>query len=155
MGERALASFWAATAASALLLGSTWSLKDRVGQPGFGLWDVALFGVAAVGFCATFLIAARIAFVAGRIKRLRRAERLGEGLAPMGSSILVVDDERKIRELVRSYLELEGTRCSSPTRASGRSSRRPVRTRTWSCSTSDCPISRAREVAHLLFTRRT
>ena len=79
MGKRALASFWAATATSALLLGSIWSLKDRVGQPEFGLWDVALLSAAAIGFCATFLIAARVAFVAGRIRKLRRAEQLGEG----------------------------------------------------------------------------
>lgn len=79
MGERALVSFWGATVASVLLLSSIWTLKVRIGHAGFGLWDLVLLTIAGIGFCATFFVAARIAFVLGRIKKPRRAGRLGEG----------------------------------------------------------------------------
>ncbi len=74
MKTRAFVLFWGATVASVLLLGSIWSVKDRVGDPGFGLGDVVLLTVAGLGFCVTFFVAARIAYVVGRVKKLRRTE---------------------------------------------------------------------------------
>lgn len=69
MRNRAFVLFWGATAASALLLGSVWSLKGRIGKPGSGVEDVILLAIAGVGFCMTFFVAARIAYVVGRVKK--------------------------------------------------------------------------------------
>ncbi len=73
MKTRAFVLFWGSTVAAVLLLGSIWSIKGRVGDPGFGLVDVVLLTIAGVGFCATFFVAARIAYVVGRVKRARRS----------------------------------------------------------------------------------
>ena len=78
MRTRAFVFFWGFTLAAVLLLGSMWSLKGRIGQPGFGLGDVVLLTVSGVGFCITFFVSARIAYVAGRAKKLRRTERFFE-----------------------------------------------------------------------------
>jgi len=78
MRTRAFVLFWGSTVASALLLGSIWTLKDRAGSTGFRPREMALLAMAGVGFCATLLVAARIAYVVGRIKKLQRTERSGE-----------------------------------------------------------------------------
>ena len=71
MGRRALASFWGATLASVLLLGAIWDLKDGMRSGRLGPWEVGVLIVAGIGFGATFSLAARIAFVVGRIQRRR------------------------------------------------------------------------------------
>ena len=71
MRTRAFVLFWGATVASVLLLGSIWSLKGRIGH-GSGVQDVILLTIAGVSFCATFFIAARIAYVVGRVKKAAR-----------------------------------------------------------------------------------
>lgn len=71
MRSRAFVLFWGATVASVLLLGSVWSLKGRVGR-GSGIEDLILLSIAGVGFCATFFVAARIAYVVGRVKKAAR-----------------------------------------------------------------------------------
>ncbi len=79
MRTRAFVLFWGSTAASALLLGSIWSIKGRIGHPGSGAEDIVLLTIGGIGLCATFFVAARIAYVVGRVKKAHRAAPVAEG----------------------------------------------------------------------------
>jgi hypothetical protein len=67
--------FWSATTVAVVLLGVTWTLMDRVGAGGASL-EENLLGVAGAGLAAASLVAGRIVFVLGRLKR--RGRRDGE-----------------------------------------------------------------------------
>jgi hypothetical protein len=70
MPARVQVIFWSATTASVLLLGVVWALT-RAG--GASVEGRVLLVVAGAGLAATSLVAARIVFVLGRLKRHRRA----------------------------------------------------------------------------------
>ena len=74
MRTRAIVLFWSSTVASVLLLGSIWSLRARIGSPGFGPREVVLLAMAGLGFCVTFFAAARIAYVVGRVEKALRLD---------------------------------------------------------------------------------
>lgn len=76
MWDRAFVYFWGSTVASVLLLGSIWSLAGGIRDPGFGPVGVVLLAVASLGLCATFFVAARIAYVVGRTKKADRTRWL-------------------------------------------------------------------------------
>jgi hypothetical protein len=71
MPARVQVIFWAATTASVLLLGVVWTLTHQAG--GASVEDRVLLVVAGAGLAATSLVATRIVFVLGRLKRHRRA----------------------------------------------------------------------------------
>ena len=71
MPARVQVIFWSATTASVLLLGVVWALTHRGG--GASVEDRVLLAVAGAGLAATSLVAARIVFVVGRLKRRGRA----------------------------------------------------------------------------------
>ena len=62
----------------------------------------------------------------------------------MAATVLLVEDERKLRELVRSYLERAGFAVLSTGRAPRRSAWPQRRVPTWWCWTSACPMCPAR-----------
>ena len=62
----------------------------------------------------------------------------------MSPLVLVVDDERKIRELVRSYLERAGIDVLTTGSGAEALALAGRRDRTWSSSTSACPTSPGR-----------
>jgi len=64
--------FWSATTASVLLLGVVWALTHQAGAGGVSVEDRVLLAVAGAGLAATSLVASRIVFVLGRLKRHRR-----------------------------------------------------------------------------------
>ena len=73
MPARIQVIFWSATTASVLLLGVVWTLTHRAGAGGASVEDRVLLVVAGAGLAATSLVAARIVFVLGRLKRRGRA----------------------------------------------------------------------------------
>jgi hypothetical protein len=73
MPARVQVIFWSATTASVLLLGVVWTLTHQAGAGGASVEDRVLLVVAGAGLAATSLVAARIVFVLGRLKRHRRA----------------------------------------------------------------------------------
>ncbi len=62
--------FWSAVTASVLLLGVVWALTHQARSP--SVEDRALLAVASAGLTATSLVAARIVYVLGRLKRHSR-----------------------------------------------------------------------------------
>ena len=59
-------------------------------------------------------------------------------------TVLVVDDEPRIVQLARDYLEHAGFAVLTAARRPGRAGDGPpAPSRTWSCSTSGCPASTA------------
>jgi hypothetical protein len=69
MPSRVQVVFWAATIVAVILLGVTWTLAQRVGADGASLEDDVLLAVAGAGLAAASLVAARIVFVVGRLRR--------------------------------------------------------------------------------------
>jgi hypothetical protein len=72
MRSRVQILFWAATMAAVVLLGVVWALARRVGAGDAQVEDGVLVVVAGAGLLATSLVAARIVFVVGRLKRRSR-----------------------------------------------------------------------------------
>jgi hypothetical protein len=72
MRSRVQILFWAATMAAVVLLGVVWALARRVGAGDAWVEDGVLLVVAGAGLLATSLVAARIVFVVGRLKRRSR-----------------------------------------------------------------------------------
>lgn len=68
MTPRTVLFFWGTTIASIILLGTLVAIARSDPGP----WGAFLIGSAVVGLIATLAVAARIAFVAGRIKRLAK-----------------------------------------------------------------------------------
>jgi hypothetical protein len=58
--------------AAVVLLGVTWALAQRVGNGTASVENWVLLAVAGLGLTATALIAARIVFVVGRLRRRSR-----------------------------------------------------------------------------------
>jgi hypothetical protein len=58
-----------------VLLGVTWTLAQRVGGGAASVEDEVLLAVAAAGLAAATLVAARIVFVVGRLRRRGRQGR--------------------------------------------------------------------------------
>lgn len=75
MGSRVQVVFWSAVVVAVVLLGVVWTLADRVGAAGASVEDGVLLAVAGVGLAAASLVAARIVFVLGRLKRRGRQRR--------------------------------------------------------------------------------
>jgi hypothetical protein len=75
MGSRVQVAFWAATVVAVVLLGVAWTLADRVGAGGASLEEDVLLAVAGAGLAAASLVAGRIVFVLGRLKRRGREGR--------------------------------------------------------------------------------
>jgi hypothetical protein len=69
MGGRVQLVFWSATVVAVVLLGVTWTLADRVGAGSASLEEDVLLGVAGAGLAAASLVAGRIVFVLGRLRR--------------------------------------------------------------------------------------
>jgi hypothetical protein len=74
MGSRVQIVFWSATTVAVLLLGVTWTLADRVGAGAASLEEDVLLTTAGLGLAAASLIAARIVFVLGRLRRRTRQD---------------------------------------------------------------------------------
>ena len=70
MPGRVQVVFWTAVVVAVLLLGVVWTLADRLGG-GASVEDAALLAVAGAGLAAASLVAGRIVFVLGRLKRHR------------------------------------------------------------------------------------
>jgi len=75
MGGRVQLVFWSATVVAVVLLGVVWTLADRVGAGGASLEEDVLLAVAGAGLAAASLVAGRIVFVLGRLKRRGREGR--------------------------------------------------------------------------------
>jgi len=67
MPTRVQVIFWSTTTATVLLLGVVWALTHQLRSPSGE--DRALLTVAALGLTATPLVAGRIVYVLGRLKR--------------------------------------------------------------------------------------
>jgi len=78
MGRRATVLLWGAAAAAVFFLGSVWTTAGRLGSGPHAQANVAVLGVAVIGFAATALVAGRIAFVVGQAQRRARLTRSGE-----------------------------------------------------------------------------
>lgn len=76
MGGRVQLVFWSATVVAVVLLGVVWTLVDRVGAGGASLEEDLLLAIAGLGLAAASLVAGRIVFVLGRLRR--RGRRDGE-----------------------------------------------------------------------------
>jgi hypothetical protein len=74
MGSRVQVVFWSAVVVAVVLLGVTWTLADRVGAGGASVEDGVLLTVAGLGLVAASLVAARIVFVIGRLRRRGRQD---------------------------------------------------------------------------------
>lgn len=72
MRSRVQVVFWAATTVAVMLLGVTWTLAHRVQAPAASVEDWILLVVAGAGLAAATLVAARIVFVLGRLRRRGR-----------------------------------------------------------------------------------
>lgn len=57
-----------------MLLGAIWSIKRRIGTGAFGVQDAVLMVIAGVGLFAISLVAGRIVFVTGEVKKRLREE---------------------------------------------------------------------------------
>jgi hypothetical protein len=75
VGGRVQLVFWSATVVAVVLLGVTWTLVDRVGAGGASLEEDLLLAIAGLGLAAASLVAGRIVFVLGRLKRRGREGR--------------------------------------------------------------------------------
>lgn len=69
MGRRPTVLFWGAAAAAVFFLGSAWATVGRLGSGRHALANTAVMCIAIIGFAATALVAARIAWVVGRTQR--------------------------------------------------------------------------------------
>jgi hypothetical protein len=76
MPRRVQIIFWSAVVVAVVLLGVIWTLAERVGNGTASVEDWVLLAVAAAGMAAAALVAARIVFVVGRLRR--RSRRGGE-----------------------------------------------------------------------------
>jgi len=74
MRSRVQIVFWSATVVAVVLLGATWTLAHRVGAGGASVEDGVLLTIAGVGLAAASLVAARIVFVVGRLRRRPRQD---------------------------------------------------------------------------------
>ena len=68
MTARTIVFFWASTIASIVLAGTL--VATVRAEP--GAWGLILIALAAAGLIAGLIVAGRIAFVAGRLKRIAR-----------------------------------------------------------------------------------
>jgi hypothetical protein len=74
MRSRVQVIFWSAVVVAVVLLGITWTLAQRVGAGAASVEDGVLLAVAAAGMAAAGLVAARIVFVIGRVRRRARQD---------------------------------------------------------------------------------
>jgi len=74
MPGRVQVVFWSATIVAVVLLGVAWTLADRVGAGAASIEDEVLLAVASAGLAAAALVAGRIVFVVGRLKRRGRED---------------------------------------------------------------------------------
>ena len=75
MPRRVQVIFWTAVVVAVVLLGVSWTLAQRVGSGAASLEEGVLLAVAAAGMAAAALVAARIVFVVGRLRRRGRHGR--------------------------------------------------------------------------------
>jgi hypothetical protein len=74
MRSRVQVIFWSAVVVAVVLLGVTWTLAQRLGAGDASVEDAVLLAVAAAGMAAAALVAARIVFVIGRLRRRARQD---------------------------------------------------------------------------------
>lgn len=72
MPGRVQVIFWSAVVAAVVLLGVTWTLAQRLGGGTASIEDEVLLAVAVAGLATATLVAARIVFVVGRLRRRGR-----------------------------------------------------------------------------------
>ena len=72
MPGRVQVIFWSAVVAAVVLLGVTWTLAQRLGGGTVSVEDEVLLAVAVAGLATATLVAARIVFVVGRLRRRGR-----------------------------------------------------------------------------------
>jgi hypothetical protein len=72
MRSRVQVIFWSAVVVAVVLLGVTWTLAQRVRNGAASVEDGVLLAISGLGLAAASLIAARIAFVIGRLRRRTR-----------------------------------------------------------------------------------
>ena len=75
MGSRVQVVFWTATLVAVVLLGVVWTLAQRVGNGAASIEDHLLLAIAGLGLTAASLVATRIVFVIGRLRRRPRGGR--------------------------------------------------------------------------------
>jgi hypothetical protein len=75
MPSRVQVVFWSATIVAVLLLGVVWTLADRVATGAASIEDDLLLAIAGAGLAVAALVAGRIVFVLGRLKRRDRQGR--------------------------------------------------------------------------------
>ena len=66
--------FWSAVVVAVVLLGVAWTLAHRVGAGGASVEDGVLLTIAGLGLAAASMVAARIVFVIGRLRRRGRQD---------------------------------------------------------------------------------
>lgn len=74
MRSRVQVIFWSATIVAVVLLGVIWTLTQRVGNGAASVEDGVLLAIAGIGLAAASLVAARIVFVIGRLRRRTRQD---------------------------------------------------------------------------------
>jgi hypothetical protein len=72
MPGRVQVIFWSAVVVALVLLGVTWTLAQRVGNGAASVEDGVLLAISGLGLAAASLVAARIVFVVGRLRRRGR-----------------------------------------------------------------------------------
>ena len=75
MPARVQVIFWSAVVVAVVLLGTSWTLAARVRAPGASVESWVLLAISSAGLAAATLVAARIVFVVGRLRRRDRHGR--------------------------------------------------------------------------------